>query len=436
MNLQARYRAMVHGARPAPELDREVLASARRLRDAEGTCPSRPALIHAVAEKPRRSGPSFSRRAFVAAACGLGAVALAVGVPAALKRRDQAFLEGVSADSPIDPAELAKAIPDSGLVRPLEPARCGLAMLGEGPGPTAVPATGEGIVPVAYFGSRGAIDTRLNLGVWGEGIESVRYSLEGLLSVNDMGAAMGGGAMLVAAYPGSGPNGDASRQYASFKSQGLSLEGTVADDGSFLCPEGDLFLIYCMLPYEAVRAVDPVLDAYWSWNSPYQETVLSPDPTKEEETRAMEAYVESSEQANRLNTMLDELYADPDAFYRWMRGCYLTTVGLLGQQLQEGTLVLEASFVDGSYERHGYRIGLVDGYEEAAADRFDALIESSPYDLAAGETLFYETDDGKRDWYFDSLPFGFFLDGQPFDEAAAADPRLSRPLFTVEEIPA
>ena len=56
--------------------------------------------------------------------------------------------------------------------------------------------------------------------------------------------------------------------------------------------------------------------------------------------------------------------------------------------------------------------------------------------IAAGETLRYETADGRREWSFDNLPFGFFLDGQPFDDAAEADPRLSRPLFTVEEVPA
>ncbi len=202
----------------------------------------------------------------------------------------------------------------------------------------------------------------------------------------------------------------------------------MGEDGSFLCPDGDAYLLYCLLPYEAVRALDSVLDAYWSWNTPYQETVLPPEPTEDEQVRAIAAGEEALEQADRLNAMLDDLYANPDVFYEWMRTCFVRTIGFLGQQLEEGTLVLEASFTDGSYERHGYGIGLTDDYEEAAADRFDALVESSPYDIAAGETLRYETADGRREWSFDNLPFGFFLDGQPFDDAAEADPRLSRPV--------
>ena len=118
-----------------------------------------------------------------------------------------------------------------------------------------------------------------------------------------------------------------------------------------------------------------------------------------------------------------------------MRTCFVRIIGFLGQQLEEGTLVLEASFTDGSYERHGYRIGLTDDYEEAAANRFDALVESSPYDIADGEGMMFFTDGGVRSWSFTGLPFWFFLDGQPFDDAAEADPRLSRPLFTVEEVP-
>ena len=434
-NLQTRYRSMVRAVRPSPELDREVLASARRLRSRSGVRPSGTASIRALVEKPRTRRSPLSRRAFVATAFGLGAVALVIGIPTALRRPDEK-VAGLSADRPADPAELAKVLPYSDSVRPVVPARCRLAMLGGATGPVPVPATSVGIVPVDCLGSHGSVKLRVSLAVQGEGIESVRYSLERLLSVNDMGAAMGGGAMLVAANPAAGPNGDTTRQYFGFKSRGFPLEGTVGEDGSFLCPDGDAYLLYCRLPYEAVRALDSVLDAYWSWNTPYQETVLPPEPTEDEEVRAIAAGEEALEQADRLNAMLDELYANPDVFYEWMRTCFVRIIGFLGQQLEEGTLVLEASFTDGSYERHGYRIGLTDDYEEAAADRFDALVESSPYDIADGEGMMFFTDDGVRSWSFTGLPFWFFLDGQPFDDAAEADPRLSRPLFTVEEVPA
>ena len=439
MRFTSEYRAMLGSVRPGSRLDREVLASVRRCREAEGEAVvlgQGSGLSHMMVETSRRGRPSLTRRAFVATACGLGAVALVAGVPAVLKSRRGGNAVGLWGDGPTDPVELARVAPVPESAEQAEPARCGLAMLGQDPGPTPVPATSAGIVPVSYTVAHGNIWLRLNLNVWGEGVESVRYTLEGLLSVNDMGAAMGGGALLVAAFSSPvGPNGDASREYYGFKGQGLSLEGTVADDGAFECPEGESCLLYCLMPYEAVRALDPVLDAYWSWNSPYQQTALPPEPTEEDELRVVEANQEASEQADRLNAMLDELYADPARFYEWMRTCYVTTVDYLSRQLQEATLVLEASFADGTSERHGYRIGLVGDFAEAAAGRFDALVESSPYDIAAAETLLRETVDGRGDWCFDNLPFGFFLDGQPFDEDAAADPRLSRPLFTVEEVP-
>lgn len=109
---------------------------------------------------------------------------------------------------------------------------------------------------------------------------------------------------------------------------------------------------------------------------------------------------------------------------------------LLGSAARGGNPGPRGVLTDGSYERHGYRIGLADDYEEAAANRFDALVESSPYDIADGEGMMFFTDGGVRSWSFTGLPFWFFLDGQPFDDAAEADPRLSRPLFTVEEVPA
>ena len=98
-NLQTRYRSMVRAVRPSPELDREVLASARRLRSRSGARPSETASIRALVEKPRTRRPSLSRRAFVATAFGLGAVALAIGIPTALRRPDEK-VAGLSADRP------------------------------------------------------------------------------------------------------------------------------------------------------------------------------------------------------------------------------------------------------------------------------------------------------------------------------------------------
>lgn len=447
MNLRDRYQAMIDGVRPAPELDREVVAEARRLRDARGACDTGGAcsslspVACVVAEKPRRGRPLFSRRSFATAAFGLGAAVLAVGVPAALRRRGETS-PGLPADRPQDVADLpglasdldgAPSAPDSAST--MSAARCGLAMLGAGSTAGPVPATSAGIVPVSCMGAFGSMDLRIDLSLWGEGLASARYSLAGVVPLYSTWPVAGWSAELRSAvFLPAGPNGDTSRWYMGIDGEGGPLEGTVGEDGSFLCSPDGAYLLCCGFSYDEVRSIDPVLDAFWDWNTPYQQTVLPPEPTAEQEAQALEATWVAAEQADRLNAMLDELYGDPEAFYEWMRGCYVSMVGLLGRWLQKAVLTLEATFADGAVEWHGYRIRLADDYEEAVAGRFDALVESSPYDVAGGAgSLFYEHD-GVRDWSFMDLPFGRLLDGQPFDEVAAADERLSRPLFVVEEL--
>ena len=77
------------------------------------------------------------------------------------------------------------------------------------------------------------------------------------------------------------------------------------------------------------------------------------------------------------------------------------------------------TFEDGSTTTRSYRIDLVDDHEQVLLDRFDALCELDGYaGIGRARTDYIP-------WV--SLPI-------PTDEQVDADSRLSRPIFTIEDV--
>lgn len=421
MDVSAAYEELLAGVQPPARLRRAVLDCVGERRGRRGA----PDMV-AVAQ-PSRDGRLYTRRGFmVVGACAVvGACGL--GVRAAL-RRDPAVPTtpvGLPTAFSVDEAEAPPSLQIS------EPARATLAVIGDGPGPHVLPPTDEGAVWVDSPAASGSVVVRLNLVVHGEGISAVHYSLE-----DDNGAPAG--KSLAVLEEGhiltGGPNGDTSRRYYGGKGLGESLEATVAEDGSIALPPGDVALLWVMLPKQMIREVDPLLDLYLDWRTLYQTSVPRPDATDEERDqanlRAQEAWVLSEQ----LDAQLTELYEDLPAFYAWMRACHGGLLELLAQVLVTVTLVVEVDFQDGTQEAHRYRLGVVDDFAEVCGERFDALMDSSPYNMADSHWV-YSMYEGRPSWTLDGLPTWFFVDGEPYADAVAADERLARPLFTIAELP-
>lgn len=407
------YQDMLNTVQPPAYLPREVLDRARAMR--RDPCDAVPPVV--VVREPERR-PLYSRRGFVAigacAALGMAGAGVALLAHRPTAQKPTTVPVGFSAVTPESQQPIT--------------ARASLAIMEpQNPGPQALPATDEGMAwwnaPSVASGSTSVL---INLSMRGDAIASVCYSLEG-------GSEAGRDAVaLTEAVQGSaGPNGDQSRRYYGSMGSAELLEATLAQDGSPVLPQGGMAAIDASLPVEVIRSVDPVCDAYWEWNDVYQKTVLPPDATDEEREQTEAICQEAGVLQRRLDAMLNELYADIATFYAWMRTCHIDLMELLGSQIAQTTLCVEVTFTDGTQETHRYRLGMVDDFADACGERFDALMDSSPYNLAESRGLYSEVDGC---WEIAGLPSWFFINGLPYPDAVAQDPRLERPLFTITEI--
>ncbi|MBS5451718.1 MAG: hypothetical protein KHZ24_11030 [Coriobacteriia bacterium] len=146
---------------------------------------------------------------------------------------------------------------------------------------------------------------------------------------------------------------------------------------------------------------------------------ISPQPS-EELTQAQFAFWQA----------FSEVYSDRGAFVAWMKPLYVTALRLAAQTLDDITLAVHGTFVDGSTATRRYRLGLVDKYEQVAQNRFDALLEACG--LTMDEDGAYYANGSRYGIDEDQLPFFNFVAGLPPDDTD--DPRLQAPLFTITDV--
>ena len=122
---------------------------------------------------------------------------------------------------------------------------------------------------------------------------------------------------------------------------------------------------------------------------------------------AREAYLESF----HAHTATEE------DFVTWERSLYLNSFTCAEDAFGQARLEATASFSGGSTQTRRYRISFVDGYEQVLSERFDALLA---------------LDDDFSQCLEDELPWHEYL--TPTAEQIAADPRLSEPIFQIEDM--
>lgn len=168
--------------------------------------------------------------------------------------------------------------------------------------------------------------------------------------------------------------------------------------------------------------------------------------------------------AGLLSLAVGRMLSDAAATRDWMRERYVENLRLVAETLSRSTLSVHASFDDGRRPAAcAYRIEPIDGFDEAATARFDALyelanptfvpLEEMSADIQAfaregaaragelgidpdpldGWYVLHGTDPGSASGLSSSeLPYLTTIEGEP--NPAVDDPRLRTPLFTITDI--
>ena len=364
--------------RPNAELDAAVLDRVHELRARESE-PERRALV--------------TRRAALVGAAGCAVTAgLALGLPALLRP------EGSDVESSF------------GLV---------IAQAAETGEAIAVEATPDGLMPQdGTFGSR--LELSLNLSASGEGIESVTYR------VTDSPVTK-------VDHP--------SVHEPAYEHPVVSLytreEGDVDSIAVDCAPDADNGVSYLAINNEAAYwAADETLallkawlDLQVSWMPNYDDYAQRVGETDERHLERIEALDEQAE-ADRLalQPQVDAAYetylesfrthaATTESFVEWERELYMNSFTCAEDAFEQARLEATASFTGGGTQVRRYRITLVDGYEQVLSERFDALLA---------------IDDDFSQCLEEELPWHRYP--TPTDEQIAADPRLSEPIFQIEDV--
>lgn len=109
--------------------------------------------------------------------------------------------------------------------------------------------------------------------------------------------------------------------------------------------------------------------------------------------------------------------ATTEGFVAWERSLYLNSFICAEDAFEQARLEAVATFSGGGAQTRGYRITLVDGYEQVVSERFDALLA---------------IDDDFSQCLEEELPWHEYP--TPTAEQIAADPRLSEPIFQIEDV--
>ena len=362
--------------RPSAELDEAVLGRVRELRAREAE-PGRRVLV--------------TRRAALVGAAGCAVTAgLALGLPALLRHDGDENAFGLVIAQAVETGEAI-----------------------------AVEATPDGLMPQdGTYGSYLVLS--LNLSASGEGLESVTYRVRDSPVVkNDRPSVH----EPVYEYP--------------VVSLYTKEEGNV-DSLTFDCsPDAGNGVSYLAIDNEdAYWAADETLtllkawlDLQDSWIPGNDEYAQRKDETDEQHLRRIK---ELDEQAERdrvaLQPQVDaahEAYlesfrahaATDEDFVAWERSLYLNSFTCAEDAFEQARLEATASFTGGGAQMRRYRITLVDGYEQVLSERFDALL--------AIDSDFSQCLEEELPWHEYPMPTA---------EQIAADPRLSEPIFQIEDV--
>ena len=374
--VERRLGELFDDVRPSAELDDAVLGRVHELRARESE-PARRVLV--------------ARRAALVGAAGCAVTAgLALGVPALLRRGGDENAFGLAI---AQAAETGEAI--------------------------AVKATPDGLMPQdGTYGSY--LKLSLNLGASGEGLESVTYRVTDSPvvtidrpSVHDP----------IHEYP--------------VVSLSTDEEGNI-DSLAFDCLTGaDNDVAYLTISNEdAYWTADETLTLLKTWLDLQSSWIPSNDEYAQHEGETDEQHLERieelDEQAERDRAALQpqieaahEAYlesfrahaATQENFVAWERSLYLSSFTCAEDAFEQARLEATASFAGGGTQTRRYRITLVDGYEQVLSERFDALLA---------------IDDDFSQCLEEELPWHRYP--MPTEGQIAADPRLSEPIFQIEDV--
>lgn len=393
------------GVEPTDELNGRVISRVHELRAAQEAGAA-------------TGGPFVTRRVALAGAAGCAVMAgLALGLPA--------LLSPTSDDNSFGLA---------------------IARATEGEGAVAVTSGPDGLMPYEND-TRPSFHLKLNLGATGAGIGSVTYRVEGspVLTIENPSVhdpqteypavtlAQGSVQPVYESYDSGNPEvrrGQTHDMFVINACDSITVDYAQREGTSDYQPTEDVSNFIGVDGGDGIWESNPTLQLMKAW----LDAVVLPIPGTEDGPAEGETVEEFRERARALaaevmpeREALHQAYldsfnaiaADDATFYAWLRDIYVTGFELAAGQLAEARLVAEVTFADGSTTTCAYRIALADGYEQTLADRFDALCEldgNAGVERARSERLPW-TD----------LP-------TPTDEQAAADPRLSAPIFVIEDV--
>ena len=446
------YRAALGGTRRPAALDDRVLEEMR----------SESARERTACKAPRRDSATLTRRRFVAlgagtaVAAGLGA--LGVVLPLIRERGSN----NAGGGNPVSPdGSASPGAPLFGL------AVANAAEVEAGTKTFDLAPTSRGIM--AAVTSRGSVSLALNYEVIGEGLEHVGYALENVPTITKRYAVgeyveqpvaefeecllswtswnINGGFSEMRSFlparrvrdrsdeldmPPAAP-GSVSHQHDENRSMEFALDGAEATDMDASSDDAT-YQVLSIQQRDDFWASDPVLVAYRAYEDQRAKDL---ERTGEERTIDGVTYRIEPQPSEELAQAqfafwqaFSEVYSDRDAFIAWMKPLYVTALELAAQTLDNITLAIRGTFADGSEATRRYRLGLVDGYEQVAQNRFDALLEACG--LTMGEDGTYYANGNRYSINDDQLPFFDFVAGLPPDDAD--DPRLQAPLFTITDI--
>lgn len=386
-----RMRLLYEGVRPTTELNERVMARIQQQRDGKivgcGAASGRDGISRRAG-----GGCSVTRRVVVAGAAACAVMAgLALALPAILGPSGGSF--GLA---------IAQALGAGGAV--------------------AVTAGPDGLMPHEDH-MDGYLSLRLNLSARGEGIDRVTYRIENSPHLSADYARQHGSSVAMPAvelgqgtirtfyesYDADDPTnvaGSTHQQFSIMALDSLSVSYARRSGTSDFEPTDGVYNFVIVNSGDAIWDTDPTLRLMRAW--------LDLVPTPSDDAAA------KREAARRaFVSAFDELAADDATFYEWLRGIYVTGFELAATRLAEAALVADVTFEDGSTTTRSYRIDLVDDHEQVLLDRFDALCELDGYaGIERAQTDYIP-------WV--SLPI-------PTDEQVNADSRLSRPIFTIEDV--
>jgi len=408
------YRSSVKDQVPPDHLDEQVLARMQAMRAAEAKRASSRNLVplhRAPAAMPSRRG-FLAAGASVAACLGLVALGLGVadkdeGVPVSGERGELSANQLAYGGRPFGLAVAAEAEPG--------------VPLGLATGP-------DSLMPVnRQLGD--TYDLKMNLALVGEGIVSATYSIRDAPTFTVLKSAP---------TPEDIMHQAPVERYAVFFSE---VAHEVLDEQGYQSWFGDWMDRHGGdgEQQELSFAVDLASEPGWNgeerfwWGGACRvlkvcslDSFWACDPLLAAKRAWLDASVSHGQQelALELYNAYAELFWQTCSTYEgaaaWLRSCHAKALRLAADTLSRAVLDVEATFDDGSRALRSYRISAVEGLEEVADARFDALLGRYGLSWKAFEP--------------GAAPYGDFAWHAP--AADEPDPRLTAPLFAITDVTA